>query len=115
MVIGHTFEKALQLSKAMLKVAEFQIPLEKGLAWSGQCSRIIPATNLYFVKESEVVSRVKDILSSPGEKQGIFKNKFAYILLTLIILKILIGASFFASSGLAETYGTLAMQIIVSA
>jgi hypothetical protein len=107
---GHTFEKALQLSKAMLKVAESRLPVEKGLF-----ARIIPAGNLYFVKESEVFSRVKDILSFPGEKQGIFGNKYAYMLLALVIFKILIGASFFASSGLAETYGTLAMQIIVSA
>lgn len=110
LAIGEKIENALQLSKAMLKVAESQVRPE-----GEEFLRILPAANLYDREDSELFTRVTDILSCPGETNGIFRSKFAYMVVALIILKILIGASFFASSGVAETYASLAMTIIVSA
>lgn len=110
LAIGKEIEKALQLSKAILKVAESQVNLRKD-----RLSGILPATSLYFAEKTELLSRITDILACPREKNGIFQSKLTYITLALIILKLLIGASFFASSGIAKTCASLAMKIIVSA
>lgn len=110
MAIGEKAEKALDLARAMLKVAEMKIQ-----GSNVRLSNNIPIMSLHSMKQSELTLRVNEMLTEGREKRGILKNSFAYLIIFLIVLKILIGTSFFTTSGVAATVTTIAFNIIVTA
>ncbi|GEM_PF-2352300 len=102
--------KALTFSRALLKVAANTLRHDSAMLQHG-----LQSATLFKVNGSELTRRVEDMLSSSVHRKGIFNNRFAYILLTAFIFKMLIGISFFATSECIVTCTSAAMRIILSA
>jgi len=102
--------KAVVFSKALLKVAANTLRNDGEVFQHG-----FQGATLFKVDRRELTTRVEDLLAPPEHKRGILYNRFAYILLTALIFKMLIGISFFATSECIVTCTSAAMRIVVSA
>ncbi|MHC9540857.1 MAG: M56 family metallopeptidase [Vulcanimicrobiota bacterium] len=102
--------KALTFSRALLKVASNTLRHDGAMLQHG-----LQSATLFKLDRNELTMRVKDMLTSSGHRKGIFYNRFAYIVLTAFIFKMLIGISFFATSECIVTCTSAAMRIVVSA
>lgn len=102
--------KALTFSRALLKVASNTLRHDCAMLQYG-----LQSATLFKLDRNELTMRVKDMLTSSGHRKGIFYNRFAYIVLTAFIFKMLIGISFFATSECIVTCTSAAMRIVVSA
>jgi len=102
--------KALTFSRALLKVAANTLKHDGAMIQHG-----LQSATLFRLDRNELTMRVKDMLASTGHRKGIFDNRFAYIVLTALVFKMLIGISFFATSECIVTCTCAAMRIVVSA
>jgi beta-lactamase regulating signal transducer with metallopeptidase domain len=101
---------ALSFARALTKVAEYGIMQktpEPAMALSGLSTASSEKKALF--------SRVQDILSDNKRERDILDQWYIHGPLALLLLKLLIGVSFFASSGHMESTTCAAMRIIVSA
>jgi beta-lactamase regulating signal transducer with metallopeptidase domain len=110
MTIGEGKEQALHFARALLSVAELSIKRPQGIP-----DPAFVASSLYRPGKKELLSRVSEIVSLSDEGRGIFDNRFVYGIMSIIIFKLLIGVSFFASSELVSTTACAAMRIVVMA
>ncbi|MDQ7824118.1 MAG: M56 family metallopeptidase [Candidatus Eremiobacteraeota bacterium] len=110
MAAGDHGEKALDLCKTLVKLAASSLREGPSLITHACGFALFPRK-----AEEGLMGRVTYLLSCKPGKKGIFQQRWAYILVTLALLKLLIGVSFFTSEGAARICTEVAMRIVVSA
>jgi beta-lactamase regulating signal transducer with metallopeptidase domain len=110
MTVGEEKERVFHFARALLCVAEMSLKV------TGTTSdHAFAASSLYRPGKKELLSRVSEIVSLPEENRGIFDNGYMYAIISILIFKLLIGVSFFASSEIVSTTACAAMRIVVIA
>jgi beta-lactamase regulating signal transducer with metallopeptidase domain len=106
-VLENQERRAIPYAKALVKVAEFCV-LQRNPS-------VVSGLSASSSDKKAIFKRMKEILSPDILSRSIFDRWYVHGPVALILLKLLIGASFFASSGSLHATTCAAMRIIVSA